>query len=72
VNSKRREVALSKNLVELDSSFNFGYKDNNLIEKKVVKEIRKLLVFLIFTDVDIILEDTFQNKLSFIINEDFF
>ena len=43
-----------------------------MIEQEIIKKISKFLGLLSFGEVDVVLEDTFKNKLGFIIDQDFF
>jgi len=43
-----------------------------LIEEQVIEEVGKFLGLFVFFDVDVVLEDTFENKLGFVIDKDFF
>jgi hypothetical protein len=71
VNGQRREVAFLQDFVEFDGSFDLRDEDDDLIEEQVIEEIGKFLGLFGLFDVDVVLEDTFEDKLGFIIDKDF-
>ena len=72
VDSNRGELVFSEDLVKFNSSFNLGNENNDLVEKEVIQKSGEFLVLLVFLDVYVVLQDTFQDELSFIIDENFF
>jgi len=72
VNGNGREIALSQDLVKLNGSFDLRDENDNLVEEKIIQKISELLGLLVFTDVDVVLKNTFKDKLSLIIDENFF
>jgi len=70
VHGNRREVALSKELVELRATRSALDKDDDLVELKGVKQVVQLAILLAFAKTDVVLLETMKSQLGLVINVD--
>lgn len=68
MNSDTREVALREEPVKLRRAQSALHKDDHLIELKLIKEVVQLPVLLLLVELDVILLETVQGKLSLVVN----
>lgn len=64
------EVALAQKLIQFSGSESTLDEDDDLVELKLVEELIKLSVLLLFVELDIILLETVKSKLGLIVNVD--
>mmetsp|Transcript_2101 Transcript_2101/g.3157 ORF Transcript_2101/g.3157 Transcript_2101/m.3157 type:complete len:277 (+) Transcript_2101:517-1347(+) len=71
INADRREIAVVKQLVEGLCALHRFDENNNLVKVKSIEKIVKLAILLVFVNHQIMLNQTVEGKLRFIIDDDF-
>ena len=71
VHCNRREVAVLQKFIKFGSSESALNEDDGLVELKLIEQLVKLSVLLLFIKFDVVLLKTVQSKLCLIINVDF-
>mmetsp|Transcript_5810 Transcript_5810/g.12664 ORF Transcript_5810/g.12664 Transcript_5810/m.12664 type:complete len:340 (+) Transcript_5810:682-1701(+) len=66
MNRDRREVALLKQLVELDGALNRLYEDNHLVELERIEQLVELAVLLVLGQLDVVLLEAVQGELGIV------
>lgn len=68
VNSDRREVALSKEFVELGGTDGASNKDDDLIELEIIQQLVQLAVLLLLLQFNVVLLETVESELGVLVD----
>lgn len=63
------EVAVDQNVVQLRAADSTPNKDNDLVERKGVKQVIELPILLGFAELDVVLVETMKGQLGLVVHE---